>query len=80
MWFSRLRTQHSVHEDEGSVPGLVQWVKNLSCSIGRRWSLDLVLQQPWHKPAAVALIQPLVQELPYEAGTAIKRKKKRKRN
>ena len=27
LWLSRLRTQHSVHEDVGSIPGLTQWVK-----------------------------------------------------
>ena len=34
----------------------------------------------WHRPAAVALIQPLAQELPYDAGAAIKRKKRKKEN
>ena len=28
LWLSRLRTQHSVHEDEGLIPGLTQWVKD----------------------------------------------------
>ena len=28
MWLSRLRTQHNVCEDVGSVPGLSQWVKD----------------------------------------------------
>ena len=27
LWFSRFRTQHSVHEDAGSIPGLAQLVK-----------------------------------------------------
>ena len=28
LYLTRLRTQHSVHEDEGSNPGLTQWVKH----------------------------------------------------
>ena len=30
LWLSRLRTQHNVHEDVGSIPGLTQWVKDLA--------------------------------------------------
>ena len=28
LWLSLLRTQHSVCEDVGSIPGLTQWVKD----------------------------------------------------
>ena len=28
LWVSRLRTQHSVREDVGSIPALSQWVKD----------------------------------------------------
>ena len=30
LWFSGLRTYHSVCENEGSIPGLDQWVKDLA--------------------------------------------------
>ena len=61
------------------IPGLTQWVKRsgvtASCSVGHRCGSDPVLLWLWRRPAAVALIQPLVQELPYTVGEALKRKK-----
>jgi len=69
---SRLRTRPGVCEDAGSVPGLTRWVKDLALLQASAWV--------WHccgcgvKLAAIALILPLAQELPYVAGMAIKRK------
>ena len=48
-----------IHEDEGSIPGLAQWVNRssiaTSCSVGRRCSLDLVLLWLWCRPVALQL-------------------------
>ena len=30
----QLRNSTGIHEDEGSIPGLTQWVKNLAVSCG----------------------------------------------
>ena len=61
----------------GSIPGLAQWVA-VSCDVGRRRSLYLVLLRLWCRPAAVALIQPLAWEPPYAAGEALEDTKRQK--
>ena len=53
-----------LHEDVGSIPGLVQWIE------------DVVLLWLWCRPAAAALIQPPAWELPSAAGAALKHKTK----
>ena len=67
LWPSRLSIQHSVHEDAGSNPGLVHWVKDPV--------LDPVLLWLWQRAEAAAPIRPLAWELPYAESTAVKRKK-----
>ena len=52
----------------------------MSCGVGRRCGLDLVLLWLWYRLAAIAPIWSLVWELPYATGEALKRKKKKKDN
>ena len=69
------------HEVAGSVPALAQWVKDLavSCGVGCRRGSDLALLWLWCRLAATAPIRPLVWELPYAEGVALKRQKKKKK-
>ena len=41
LWLSRLRAQHSLHEDACSIPGLVQWVKNKALLKAVAWVADV---------------------------------------
>jgi len=45
----------------------------VSCGVGRRRSLDLVLLWLWCRPSAAAVIRPLAWEPPDAAGTALKK-------
>ena len=66
----------SIHEDEGSIPGLPWCDIATSCGVGRRCSSDPMLLWLWPRPAGEALIWPLAWERQYVAGVALKRPKK----
>ena len=51
----------------------------MSCGVGRRHGLDLVLLCLWCRPAAAAPIEPLVWEPPYAVGVALKGQKDKKK-
>ena len=48
----------------------------MSCGVGHRPDLDLVLLWLWHRLAATALILPLTWEPPYVVGAALKQTNK----
>ena len=52
----------------------------MSCGVGCRCVLDLMLLWLWCRPAAKAPIQSLAWELPYASGVDVKRKEKKKTN
>ena len=68
-----------IHEDAGSIHGLIQWVKRssitMSCGVGRRHGLALALLWLWCRSTPAAPIQPLAWALPYAAGVALQSKK-----
>ena len=51
----------------------------MSCVVGGRCISDPTLLWLWHRPAAVAPVQPVAQELPYTADTDLKGKRKKKK-
>ena len=51
----------------------------MSCGVGHRCGLELVLLWLWHRPAATAPIQSLAWEPPYAIGMALKKDRREKK-
>ena len=51
----------------------------MSCGVGRRRTLDMVLLRLWCRQAATALIRPLAWEPPYAKSVTLKKSKKKKK-
>ena len=77
-----LANQTSIHEDEGSIPGLTQpgWGSGVavSCGVGQKLDLDPPLLWLWCSLAATAPIRPRAWEPPYAVGVALRRQKRQK--
>ena len=50
----------------------------MSCGVGRRLGLKLMLLWLWRRPVAAAPIQPLAWEPPYAMGVTLKTQKTKK--
>ena len=74
----------SIHEDEGSIPGLSSlriWSGvALSCDVSCKHNLNPALLWLWLRPAAAAPIGPLAWELPYHRWGPKKQNQKIKTN
>ena len=51
----------------------------MSCGVGHRHSLNLVLLWLLHRPAAIAPIRPLAWELPYTMGATLEKIKQKQK-
>ena len=72
LWLSRLRIQHSLREDSGSILASLTGLRICVATSCRHRSL-------WCWLAAAAPMLSLVWELPYAPGAALKRKKEKRR-
>ena len=73
--FSFLKNHHNVFHRGYTNSYSQSECSGVSCSVGYRYGLDLVFLWLWCRLAAIAPIWPLVRELPYAAGVALKSRK-----
>ena len=71
-----------IHEDTGSIPGLLSGLRIQHCC--ERWcrsrcSSHLELVWLWGRPATAAPIRPLTWEPPYAPGVTLKKKTKKEK-
>ena len=82
LWLIRFQTQPvsmrmRVQSWPFSVDPCLGFCIAVNSGLGSRWGSDLALLLLCSRPAAAALIQPLVWELPYADGETLKKKKKK---